>query len=217
MRTDPNKSVGFTESRDWQNQRYDHKLIYPDPTGRFKYRVNSFSGNEPNRLFMRSGDSFVDVSPISGVDHKGDGRGFALLDYDKDGWQDIALISTNAPRLQIFRNRMAEYHPQNKSLRILLVGGQRDSSINPSRSNRDGVGAKIFVYRKSGNKSLTHRQLGEGNVAQNSSWIWLAHPENDPITKLQVIWPSGKQSQIEIDGKASELTINEPIVAGPVQ
>ena len=166
---------------------------------------------------MRSEDTFVDLSPVSGVDHRGDGRGFALLDYDKDGWQDIALISTNAPRLQIYRNRMAQHYPQNKSLKIMLVGGQRNSSINPNRSNRDGVGAKIFIYKKSGSKTLAHRQLGEGNVAQNSSWVWLAHSASDPITKLQVTWPSGRRSEIKINGEQSELTINEPIIAGPIQ
>ena len=192
-------------------------MIFPDPTGQFKYRVNSFSGNEPNRFFLRNGNSYLDLSTISGVDHRGDGRGFALFDFDKDGFQDIALISTNAPRLQIYRNRLGDFFPDNRVLRVRLVGSQRSSRANPARTNRDAVGSKLFVMRKSGARQMQHRQIGEGNVAQNSSWVWIPQPEEDPAVKLEVVWTSGQRSEVVVGDDDKELTIDEPVVSGPVQ
>ena len=192
-------------------------MIFPDPTGKFKYRVNSFSGNEPNRFFLQNDESYVDLSPVSGVDHRGDGRGFALLDYDNDGWQDIALISTNAPRLQLYRNRFGDLYPDNAAVKIKLVGSQTTANIDPTRSNREAVGAKVIVIRKSGRRTMLHRQIGQGNVAQNSAWIWIGQPVDDPATEVEIVWPSRRRSRAAIEPETKELTLREPVAVGPVQ
>ena len=65
----------------------------------------SHSGHERNRLFLnRAGEQFVDVSGVSGLDDAADGRSFALLDFDRDGWLDIAVVNANAPLLRLYRN-----------------------------------------------------------------------------------------------------------------
>ena len=69
----------------------------------------SISGYERNRLFLGAGGSqFRDLSGVSGLDALADGRAFALTDYDRDGWQDVAAVNTNAPLLQLFHNDIAE-------------------------------------------------------------------------------------------------------------
>ena len=68
----------------------------------------SISGYERNRLFLGAGGSqFRDLSGVSGLDALADGRAFALTDYDRDGWQDVAAVNTNAPLLQLFHNDIA--------------------------------------------------------------------------------------------------------------
>ena len=46
----------------------------------------SISGKERNHLFLSiGGEQFADVAGGSGVDHPGDSRSMAVLDYDRDG------------------------------------------------------------------------------------------------------------------------------------
>ena len=69
----------------------------------------SLSGHERNHVFLnQNGDDYVEVSGVSGLDHPGDSRAFAVLDYDRDGWQDIAVVNANAPMFQLYRNQMGE-------------------------------------------------------------------------------------------------------------
>ena len=69
----------------------------------------SFSGHERNHLYVNiDGDDFLDVSGVTGLDHSGDSRAFASLDFDRDGWVDVAMVNANAPLFQLHRNRMGE-------------------------------------------------------------------------------------------------------------
>ena len=155
------------------------------------------------------------LSRSCGLGHLGDGRGFALLDYDRDGWLDVALISTNKPRFQLFRNQLGVLFPGNKVRRLKLVGSQKSSSASRGKTNLDGIGAKIWVYRKSGGRELLQHQMGQGNVAQNSSWVWLAQPKDNPAVRLEIDWPSGRKSKMTLDEKTDDVVIREPVVAGP--
>jgi len=70
--------------------------------GRYFEDGVSQSGRERNHLFAQTptpaGDAvFRDLSGISGLDHPGDGRAFAWLDFDRDGWLDIVAVNANAP------------------------------------------------------------------------------------------------------------------------
>ena len=67
------------------------------------------AASETNSVFINdAGRAFSDLSGVSGMDSIADGRGFAYLDYDRDGWVDVALVNSNAPQLELFRNRMGE-------------------------------------------------------------------------------------------------------------
>ena len=69
-----------------------------------------WSGAERNHLFLGGfpGHQFEDLSGVTGLDDPGDGRSFALLDYDRDGWLDVALGSPGAPRLRLLRNGIGD-------------------------------------------------------------------------------------------------------------
>ena len=105
----------------------------------------SLSGNERNRLFVNTnGRRFDDLSGISGADSAADGRAFAILDYDRDGWSDLALVNANAPLFQLFRNRIGE-RASGRMLAIELVGGNDRAQPSERWSARDGYGAEVTV------------------------------------------------------------------------
>ena len=111
MLTDPNQSDEFKSSEHWDTPLLDFRITVSDSNSGSGTvtKSNSFSGNERNRLVMNSGDGFKDRSLVSGIDCKEDARSFAILDYDGDGWLDIALASVNGQRLRLFRNKFGTF------------------------------------------------------------------------------------------------------------
>jgi len=67
----------------------------------------SFSGHERNHLFLNRGDRFVEASAISGLDDIADSRAFGILDFDRDGWSDFAVVNANSPLFELFRNEIS--------------------------------------------------------------------------------------------------------------
>ena len=77
------------------------------PVGELLLKGASFSGGERNRLFRNvDGSRFADVSGVSGVDHVGDSRSVAVLDFDRDGWQDMLVVNVSSPQLLIYHNEI---------------------------------------------------------------------------------------------------------------
>ncbi len=159
-------------------------------------KSNSFSGHERNRLYMRSGDNFADLSLVSGADCLEDGRTTVSLDFDNDGWLDFALVSLNAPRFRLFRNRMSDLVPHGKRIGLRLTGAYQSAAPVASGqrlSNRDAIGAKIKVISNFGTR-LIQKSLGEGFASQNSGLIWIGIPDDNHTITLEIVWPSGKKS-----------------------
>ena len=216
MREDPTKQDDFKTLDLWNDQKHKDIIFVPneqDPTGRmaqrFSFSSNSLSGNERNRMFLRHDDNFSDVTLVSGADDMADGRSFALLDFDQDGWQDIALMSLNAPRFKLYRNEMQRLFPDNKSLRFRLVGGHDNSSPTTGLSNRDGIGARVQVEFESGNKLMMQKQCGEGFASQNSEILSIGIPAGDTVIGLKIRWPSGKTTRVDSPDTSNVITIKE--------
>ena len=153
---------------------------------------DSLSGKERNRFFLnRGGKQFADLSGLSGLDHLGDGRALALLDYDHDGWQDVAVVNANAPKLTLYHNEINALSGDRKSVAIRLVGGNHAAAASNEWSNRDGIGARI-ITDVAGGTVVRHVQAGEGFSAQNSNTLLIALGDQKNLEKLVVHWPSGK-------------------------
>ena len=160
-------------------------------------------------MFFRQTDNFVDVSLVSGTDDLADGRSFGLLDFDQDGWLDIALMTLNRPRFKLFHNDMADRFPDNRPFRFRLVGGQKSAEPGEQWSNRDAIGAQILVTFKSGRNLMMHKQAGEGFASQNSEVLWIGCPQGDSVVLLDIRWPSGKTTLVENPDNTTIVTINE--------
>ncbi len=162
------------------------------------YYQSSLSGHERNHLFLsRQGKRFVDLSALSGLDHPGDSRSFALLDFDRDGWLDVAMVNVNAPFLQLFRNRIGDLSglPASRdSARVLalrFVGANRAAKPAPGLSARDGYGASVTVDLGEREVLREHR-AGEGLAAQNSATMLIGLGAAREVRALTVRWPSGR-------------------------
>lgn len=218
MRDDPTVSDSFKKSSVWEHQRYGDDFMIPadkfqfdddDPRKDFKYVSSSLSGHERNRLFIRTEKNFADVSLISGVDNISDGRSFATFDYDNDGWLDIALMSLNAPRFKLMRNQFGDLYPDNKWLRVKLIGGMTSAEASEEFSNRDAVGTIVKATFKSGKVAMFQRQSGEGFGAQNSELIHIGIGKDDSVEHLDILWPSGKKSKVDLPESGTVVTVNE--------
>lgn len=197
----------------WDTQKYNDEIFMPaegDPNGRrmqqFSFRSNSLSGNERNRLFLNNAGNFADVTLVSGADDIADGRSFAVVDFDQDGWQDIALMSLNNPKFKLYKNQMQDLYPGNRSLRFRLRGSANSAQGQVGKTNRDGIGARVYVKYRSGKTMIVQKQCGEGFATQNSGILSVGVPAGDEVVSLVVKWPSGKMSTIDSpDGQVVTL------------
>jgi len=145
----------------------------------------SFSGRERNRFFLsQQGKSFLDLSYLSGLDSVLDGRAFAYSDMDRDGDQDLILVSRNAPILRIFENNLVEAG-RNHWVGLKLAG-------NGMNSNRDAIGSRVESACK-GRRWLRHLSGGEGFSTQNSKTLHLGLGDCKQVETLSVTWPNGKK------------------------
>jgi len=203
--SDPTQSERFLNSRHWNTPLLNFQLrIRQDSSvnggGGPAWRSNSFSGNERNRFLLSTASGFVDRSLVSGVDCREDARSFATLDYDGDGWLDLALASVGAPRLRLFRNRMAGMGEAGRVLRLDLVGGPG--------SNRDAVGALVKISTSRGER-VYRRSLGEGLSAQNAGGVRITLRKEEVLDSLRIRWPSGAETTVKPLPAGSRVRIKE--------
>jgi hypothetical protein len=167
--------------------------------------VHSLSGKERNHYFAnRGGQSFDDLSGLAGLDHPADGRGWVLFDYDRDGWQDLAVVNANEPMLNLYRNTMAAAGLAGGVVAVRLVGGN-DSPGVAALASRDGYGA--VVVADLGDLQLTREhRCGDGYAAQHSAVMMLGIGRREGIRKLTVRWPSGRVSELAEVAEGSLVT-----------
>lgn len=214
MREDPTKTSDFLKSQQWAGtsvQIFEDVKASEFQVGRgTRVKSNSFSGNERNRLFMQRDGNFDDLSLISGADFLEDGRSIGLLDYDGDGWMDMAVSSTSEPRFRLMKNQLGslqESGTEPRFVKIKLVGGNESAEPQKEWSTRDGIGAKVFVHR--GEKiQLFQHSCGEGLGGQNSSTMHVGLGQT-AIDSIQVAWPSGKESIVSEIKPGDTITIRE--------
>lgn len=169
---------------------------------------NSFSGHEKNCLFVNSGKGqFANMSPVSGIDSSADGRAFVILDFDRDGDQDIALVNANDPVFELFQNNTADRGKAGNFVAVRLVGGATPANAT-GWSNRSAVGAKL-IAEVGERKLLRETHAGEGLGAQNSATMLIGIDVANRVDRLEVRWPSGRIQHISDIQAGTLLTVHE--------
>ena len=140
---------------------------------------------EPPHLFHNRGDGrFIDVASQVGPAFAEPkvGRGAAFGDLDLDGDLDV-LITTNGGQPRFYRNDLAVPH---RGVRLSLRG---------TRSNRDGVGARVRM--RSGTTWLTRLvRTGSSYLSQSELPVTVGVGARDRMDEAIVEWPSGGREVI---------------------
>ena len=141
------------------------------------------------------------------------GRGAAYGDFDLDGDLDLLLTTSSGPA-RLLRNDGGN---QNDMLRIKTVG---------TRSNRDGIGAKITLKTNKGSRQVAMVHDGSSYLSQSELPVTfgLGKPEDGKTVSLEILWPSGRKDSIPDIKPNQFITVMEgkglisahPIVFSPV-
>jgi hypothetical protein len=141
---------------------------------------------------------FEDVSGTAGKDfqHAAAHRGVAFGDLNNDGRIDIITNSLGAEP-EIFINRTQNGH------HWLLV------ELEGTRSNRDGLGAKIAIIA-GGKSQYNHATTSVGYGSSSDRRVHFGLGTESRVETLEVVWPSGARQSFR-DVKADQiLKIKEP-------
>ena len=130
-------------------------------------------------------------SPVTDTDQ---GRGLLTFDYDMDGDLDV-FIANNGGQPTLYRNN----GNQNSFLRIVTEG---------TRSNRDGIGARITVVPdvNGPSRSMIREIDGGSNFLGHNELT--AHfglgPSAEPVDLVRIDWPSGIRQELH-DVQANQI------------
>jgi len=132
-----------------------------------------------------------------------------MLDHDRDGWMDFAIASSNKPSLQLYRNQIGDVSGRAaRFVALRLEGGSRSSGPAESLSPREGYGARIEVVTSAGAQALEAR-CGEGRSTTHSRTLIVGLGEESAAQRVNVRWPSGRESTVEGVPSGTLLTIYE--------
>ena len=132
------------------------------------------------QLFRNRGNgTFEELQPEphTGLARPIVGRGAAYADYDHDGDLDL-LLTTNQGAAYLLRNDTPR---PGHFVRVVTQG---------TRSNRDGIGARLRLY-------TTRRQLsgmirtGSSYLSQSTTAVTFGLASDEQLERLEVAWPAG--------------------------
>jgi len=149
---------------------------------------------QPKLLYWNvGGGKFKDISSTAGtgLTIPWVSRGSAVGDLDNDGALEI-VINNLGERPSLLKN----FGPHGNWLLAQCVG---------TRCNRDGIGARVFLYAK--NRRISGEiQGGTGFLSQNDSRLHFGLGNDRSYDHIEVAWPGGARERFE-GGPANRIII----------
>ena len=135
----------------------------------------------PNYAFKNTGNlKFVNQAQDWGLGKPGYSNGAAYGDLDNDGDLDLVVNNVNQP-VSVFKNKTTE-KLKNHHLRVKLKGTAR---------NRDGIGAKVYVYQP--DKTIYLQQMPNRGFESSVDLTLVFGLGKEPrIDSVKIIWPDDK-------------------------
>lgn len=165
--------------------------------------VEKLPSKRPNLVMRNLGKTgaavkFEDVSKSAGSDFQVHAahRGVAFGDLDNDGRMDAIGVVQNA-RAEVFVNRSpAAGH----WLLLKLVG---------TKSNHDGIGAKVKVTLKDGRTLWNHATTSTGFSTSSDPRVHFGLGSADAAERVEITWPSGVRQVLQMVRADQILTVTE--------
>ena len=152
---------------------------------------------ERNFLFEnRDGEVFEEVGAAAGLESVAVSRGVAAGDYDNDGDLDLLVYNLNG-RPNLLRN---EGGNRNNWLQVRTLG---------SRSNRDGIGARLLL-EAGGRRQWAEVRSGGGYLSHSALGQHFGLGAADTADRLEVRWPGGAVQVLEGVAANQLLVVREP-------
>ncbi|MFZ9708486.1 MAG: CRTAC1 family protein [Steroidobacteraceae bacterium] len=185
-------------------------ILINDVIAGFPPFVQFYIAWEPaeNTLLRNLGDArFEDVTRGSGAESPGIGSGVGAADINGDGFVDIFV--TNRTYYALGK----QVSPQPGQNRLLINRGNANAwikvALQGSRSNRDGLGARITVV--AGDLVQHHEtQSAHGYNSTNDPVITFGLGKREQVDRIEIVWPSGVRQIIEQPKVRSLITVVEP-------
>jgi enediyne biosynthesis protein E4 len=164
----------------------------------------SYKG-EQSRLYRNDGTGrFTDVSQAAGIlQGKGKSLGVAILDYDEDGWPDIAVANDTQPNL-LFRNRHDGTFQE--------VGVETGIAFSESGVARGAMGIDSGDYRNRGPESLLVGNFSNQMLAlyENTGNVFIDKAPSSALGKESLLFLAFGLFffDYDLDGNADILVAN---------
>jgi len=186
--------------------------------GKLDYCHPKFYKPTPNQLFLNNGDgTFRDVSEESGIRaYPGKGMGVGIADYDLDGLMDI-FVTNNKMNNSFFHNKGAARFEEIafQSGVALAENGQFISGmglefeLRGTKSNRDGVGARIKVVA-GGTTQYNQVSFAAGYASSSAGPTHFGLGANKLADRVEIRWPSGITQELKNVTADQIVTVKEP-------
>jgi len=172
------------------------------------FHVNGYSTNsaveyfhDPARLFVSNGDgTFTESSAEVALEERGQGRGIACFDYDRDGDIDI-FVANNGSTPSLWRND-ATAELRNGFLAIELRAGP---------PNTRAIGARVYVTTGS---TTQMREVRAGNnfLSNNPAEAHFGLGEIELIDEIRIEWPDGEVTTLVDEWPSQRMLILHPAI-----
>jgi len=155
---------------------------------------------QPNTVFRNLGGmKFAALTEEAGLTSRPPSRhrGSAIGDLNGDGRMDVVVSAINAPA-EIWMN---DSPGTNHWLELRLQG---------TKSNRDGIGARIKVVTKSG-AQYNHKSTAAGYASSSAGPVHFGLGSNATVDLVEIRWPSGIVQQLRDVAVDRILLVKEPL------